>query len=111
MNLRPLCTAIVWPTISGWMVERRDQVRTTFLSLVWFKTLIFVIRCSSINGPFLAERDIVKLLVLGTTNLVRSAETWCCPASIVADAPPGVGLFLPALHDEDVRALVVARLV
>ena len=30
MNLRPLCTAKVWPTNSGRMVERRDQVLMTF---------------------------------------------------------------------------------
>ena len=29
MNFRPLCTAKVWPTNSGRMVERRDQVFTT----------------------------------------------------------------------------------
>src|SRR5215467_4959187 len=64
MNLRPLCTAMVWPTKSGWMVERRDQVRRTFLSFVWFMTLIFVIRWSSIKGPFFVERAICKLRVL-----------------------------------------------
>src|SRR5207253_5913315 len=31
MNFRPLCTAKVKPTMSGVMVERRDQVFTTFL--------------------------------------------------------------------------------
>jgi len=33
INFLPLCTAIVWPTISGITVERRDQVRSTFFSL------------------------------------------------------------------------------
>ena len=33
INFLPLCTAMVWPTISGMMVERRDQVRSTFFSL------------------------------------------------------------------------------
>ena len=33
MNFFPLCTAIVWPTISGTTVDRRDQVLMTFLSL------------------------------------------------------------------------------
>ena len=33
MNFFPLCTAIVWPTISGITVERRDQVLMTFFSL------------------------------------------------------------------------------
>ena len=32
INFFPLCTAIVCPTISGMMVERRDQVRRTFFS-------------------------------------------------------------------------------
>ena len=32
MNFLPLCTASVWPMNSGRMVERRDQVRTTFFS-------------------------------------------------------------------------------
>lgn len=44
INLRPLWTAIVWPTISGWMVDLRDQVRRTFLSLFAFITLIFTMR-------------------------------------------------------------------
>ena len=34
MNFLPLCTAIVWPTNSGRIVERRDQVRMTFFSFV-----------------------------------------------------------------------------
>ena len=29
-NLRPLCTANVSPSMSGMMVERRDQVLSTF---------------------------------------------------------------------------------
>src|SRR3954464_12170738 len=67
MNLRPLCTAMVWPTMSGKIVERRDQVRRTFLSLVWFITVIFDCRCSSMNGPFFAERAIVSCSkILGT---------------------------------------------
>ena len=32
MNLRPLCTANVWPTMSGMIVERRDQVLMTRFS-------------------------------------------------------------------------------
>ena len=32
MNFFPLCTAIVWPTISGITVDRRDQVLMTFFS-------------------------------------------------------------------------------
>ena len=36
MNFLPLCTAIVWPTISGTTVDRRDQVLMTFFSLSRF---------------------------------------------------------------------------
>ena len=36
MNFLPLCTASVWPMNSGTMVERRDQVRTTFFSFFSF---------------------------------------------------------------------------
>ena len=40
----PLYTARVWPTISGVMVERRDQVLTTLRSLAAFMESIFFIR-------------------------------------------------------------------
>src|SRR5271163_3094608 len=49
---------MVCPTMSGWMVERRDQVRRTFLSFAWFIASIFTIRWVSINGPFFVERAI-----------------------------------------------------
>jgi hypothetical protein len=41
MNFFPLCTAIVWPTISGATVDRRDQVLMTFLSLSRFMASTF----------------------------------------------------------------------
>jgi hypothetical protein len=31
MCLRPSCTAIVWPSMAGTIIERRDQVLMTFL--------------------------------------------------------------------------------
>jgi len=45
MNFLPLCTASVWPMNSGRMVERRDQVRTTFFSFFSFmaSTLLQVV--------------------------------------------------------------------
>src|SRR5579859_2903414 len=58
MNFRPLCTAIVCPTISGIIVERRDHVRSTFFSLRAFMASTFVARCASTNGPFFVERAI-----------------------------------------------------
>src|SRR5207237_2721679 len=66
MNFFPLCTAMVWPTISGIMVERRDQVRKTFFSLREFMPSIRVARYPSINGPFLVERAINQLLAVSS---------------------------------------------
>ena len=58
MNFFPLCTAIVWPTISGMTVDRRDQVLMTFLSPERFITSIFSRSGTSIKGPFLSDLDI-----------------------------------------------------
>src|SRR5512146_1177198 len=60
MNFLPLCTAMVWPTNSGRIVDRRDQVRTTFFSFAAFKTPTFFSRWSSVNGPFLTERPMLE---------------------------------------------------
>src|SRR5215218_1825013 len=84
MNLRPLCTASVCPTISGITVERRDQVLITFFSLARFITSTFSSRWVSTNGPFFSERLI-------------SAFSY--------------QLLLSPLDDELVRRLAVARLV
>src|SRR6516225_851982 len=65
MNFLPLCTAIVCPTISGMMVERRDQVRSTFFSLRAFMASTLVARWLSMNGPFLVERAIKSLPIPG----------------------------------------------
>ena len=55
----PLCTAIVRPTNSGVIVERRDQVLIGFLSLTARAASTFFSRWSSTNGPFLIERAMV----------------------------------------------------
>src|SRR5262245_7599352 len=81
MNFFPLCTASVWPTISGVTADRRDQVLMTFRSKRRFMSSIFFIRWPSTKGPFLIERLI------------------------------GSSLLVPVAHDELVRAGVVARLV
>ena len=54
MNFLPLCTASVWPTISGITVDRRDQVLMTFFSDPRFITSIFSSSGVSTNGPFLS---------------------------------------------------------
>src|ERR1700734_3972405 len=57
--LRPSCTAIVWPSIAGTIIERRDHVLITFLVPLSFCTSTFFIRWSSTNGPFFRLRGIV----------------------------------------------------
>src|SRR5580658_804656 len=83
MCCRPLCTAIVRPTMSGTIIERRDQVLMGLRSLRAAATCTFLARCRSTNGPFFVERGICS-----STHLV-----------------------LAALHDHVVRALVVAGLL
>ena len=56
--LRPSCTAIVCPSISGMIVERRDQVLMTFFEPLSFCVSTFLIRWSSTNGPFFRLRGI-----------------------------------------------------
>src|SRR5579885_154063 len=63
MNFFPLCTAMVCPIISGTMVERRDQVFTTFFSFRAFRASTFSRRWPSTNGPFLSERAIDLLFL------------------------------------------------
>src|ERR1700727_2917129 len=58
--LRPSCTAIVWPSIAGTIIERRDHVLITFLVPLSFCTSTFFIRWSSTNGPFFRLRGIVR---------------------------------------------------
>src|SRR6202034_3217849 len=57
--LRPSCTAIVWPSIAGTIMDRRDQVLITFLVPLSFCRSTFLIRWSSTNGPFFRLRGIV----------------------------------------------------
>src|SRR5205085_10601321 len=54
--LRPSWTAIVCPTISGKIVDVRDQVRTICLEPDWFIASIRLISRSWTNGPFLELR-------------------------------------------------------
>src|SRR5579864_5910286 len=75
MNYFPLCTAIVCPTISGMMVERRDYVRKTFFSLREFMASMRVARYWSINGPFFVERAINSALSLQPPAIHLCIET------------------------------------
>src|SRR3954470_13326257 len=56
MCLRPSWTAIVWPTISGKIVDARDQVFSIVLEFEAFSASTRAIRRSSTHGPFLLDR-------------------------------------------------------
>src|SRR6266700_2230452 len=65
--------------MSGTIVERRDQVFTTFFSLRVFSPSTFSRRCPSTNGPFFSERAISLLFLhaaqtapLGVPHLFKS---------------------------------------
>ncbi|PRD30554.1 UNVERIFIED_CONTAM: hypothetical protein NCL1_26162 [Trichonephila clavipes] len=58
----PLCTAIVRPTISGRIIERRDQVLMGFFELAAAAASTLTNRWVSTNGPFFSERGTVILL-------------------------------------------------
>src|SRR5438477_4766628 len=49
---------MVWPTMSGMIVDRRDHVLITRFSLRVLSSSTFLSRCSSTNGPFFRLRGI-----------------------------------------------------
>src|ERR1700732_2141333 len=59
---------MVWPIMSGKIVDRRDQVFKTFFSFRVFNASTLTRRWLSINGPFFSERGI-GLLFLHTAQL------------------------------------------
>src|SRR5216684_3141791 len=84
-NLRPLWTAIVWPTMSGMTVERRDHVLMTFLSRSRFIVSTFFCRWPSMNGPFLSERAITWFSACSCV----SCDPWsACPTASPDDDRP-----------------------
>jgi hypothetical protein len=54
---------MVCPIISGTIVERRDQVFTTFFSFRVFSASTLIRKWSSTNGPFFSERAIASLFL------------------------------------------------
>src|SRR5262252_2823618 len=67
--------------MSGTIVERRDQVFTTFFSLRVLSASTFSRKWPSTNGPFLSERAIASLFLhaaqtapLGVPHLLKSAH-------------------------------------
>src|SRR5437016_13222849 len=67
--------------MSGTIVERRDQVFTTFFSLRVFRPSTFSRKCPSTNGPFFSERaifllfpDAAQTAPLGMPHLFKSTH-------------------------------------
>src|SRR4029079_13980893 len=58
LKILPLWTRTVWPTNSGVIIERRDQVLIGFFEGAAFILSIFSNRWPSTNGPFFRERPI-----------------------------------------------------
>src|SRR4030095_5281956 len=107
----PLCTPNVKPTMSGVIVERRDQVLIT--GGRWpperARSTAFVMPLS-MDGPFLTERAIVTPLPIADCRL----PIVDCPKTPIGNRQSKIGnaLFGPSiLQDHLLRALVAARLV
>src|SRR4029077_6402702 len=99
----PLCTPNVRPTISGVIVERRDQVLITCGRCPPARTRSTILRIPlSIQGPFLTERGIayLGLLIVECGFVIPQSET-----------PFGNLLDSPISHDHLLGALVLTRLV
>src|SRR6266496_388615 len=62
--LRPSCTAIVCPSMSGMIVERRDHVLMTVFLPDSLSASTFLSRWSSTNGPFFKLLGICHSLLL-----------------------------------------------
>src|SRR5689334_21795790 len=60
MNFLPLCTASVWPTNSGTIVERLDHVFSTFFCRARFRSSTRASRRASMYGPFASERPMMS---------------------------------------------------
>src|SRR2546422_1010159 len=102
MNFLPLCTAMVWPIISGTIVERRDQVFTTFFSFRAFSASTFSRRWPSTNGPFLSERPIANLCLHAA-----QASPLRAPNLLEASHRPGHAMRLRAERADKACALRV----
>jgi hypothetical protein len=57
----PSCTAMVKPSMSGMIVDARDQVRITTLVVLRRAWSTFLASFSWTNGPFFVDLDIADL--------------------------------------------------
>src|SRR3954469_82038 len=88
--LRPSCTAMVWPSIAGTIIERRDHVLMTFLVPLSFCTSTFFIRWSSTKGPFFRLRGICLYLLAPLRGLAAADDE--AVAVLVGTAGAAFGL-------------------
>src|SRR5215472_1025704 len=105
MCLRPSCTAMVWPSMAGTIMDRRDHVLITVLVPLSFCTSTFFIRWSSTKGPFFRLRGISGC----SLPLVLAAAAADHPVTGLV-RPPGTALRLAPGADRvaTARALALA---
>src|SRR3954471_271485 len=72
--LRPSCTAMVWPSIAGTIIERRDHGLMTVLVPLSFWVSTFFIRWSSTSGPFFRLRGICLYLLAPLRGLAAADD-------------------------------------
>src|SRR5215470_3545784 len=92
-NFLPLWTANVTPTISGRIVDRRDQVLMTFFAFFFTASCTFLRRCVSTNGPFLTLRAIgcsYSVLPLRRRTMNLSVRLFCRVLNPLAGWPHGL---------------------
>src|SRR5690554_1137612 len=84
---------MVCPTMSGMMLERRDQVLMTFFSPLLLSASTLRSRCSSTKGPFFSERG-MSVVPHGSTSGPALAATPddVLVGGVVALAGPALGL-------------------
>src|SRR5437667_324154 len=102
MNFLPLWTARVWPTNSGTMVERRDQVLSTFFCRCRLSSST---RCSSLSstyGPFRVERPMSSLLLRPARHDVAVRRAGAAPRLVA------LGRLAPGSHRMVALALALA---
>src|SRR6266849_6805986 len=92
MNFLPLWTASVWPTNSGTMVERRDQVLRTFFWRWRFSSSTRFSSLSSTYGPLLVERPMSSLLLRPARHDVAVGRASAAPRLVA------LGRLAPGSH-------------
>src|SRR5688572_29337429 len=80
MNFRPLWTANVCPINLGRMVDRRDQVLTTFFPPTFAISTTFLRRWPSTKGPFFSERAMSAYPRAGPLGRLLAANASPAPA-------------------------------